>query len=155
MDKYAGKKKAAKKAAKKLEIKNILRNAALLGGASLSIGAGVKAIDYAADKGPDPFKRKLGYRRMLKESPGLTEKYDPKDVKKYYKTLFHFSERTAMDPVASSAWMKRSLQYKDVGPQTTDLKGLTDIEKGTRAMQRKPFADALSTGSLSSLSNLG
>ena len=140
---------------KKKHLKRMLRNSALLGGAGVTLAAGVKALDFVADKGPDPIKRSVGYGKMTREAPKLEKTHGTRNVRKYYNTLYHFSERTAMDPVAAAAWMKRSLQYKDIGPQTTDLKGLTDIEKASRQYKRKPFADSLSPGSLGALSNLG
>ena len=137
------------------KLKDIMQNAAVLSAAGVGLAGGVKALDTVLDKGPDPLKRRMGYAKMIGEAPELEKKYGKGNVKRYYNTLYRFSERTATDPVAAAAWMKRSLQYKDVGPQTSDIKGLSDIEKSVRTSKRKAVTDALAPSSLASLSSLG
>jgi hypothetical protein len=132
--------------------KNLLALAAV--GGTLYLGA--KAIDAATDAVVDPTSRKINLKRTLKANPDLKQ-YDKKDLKQHFRTIAHFSPRTASDPLAAGATLRRFMAYKDVGPQATDLKTLSDIEKGVADSRKSRFGvgKALEPANLSSLSSLG
>jgi hypothetical protein len=123
---------------------------ALLGG---GVGLGLKGVDVVSRALTDPLDKAKGRKRMLKVNPEL-KKENKKDLNRYYDTLFRFSPAVAGDPLAAGAWMKRALQYKDIGPQVTDIKGLSDIEVGL-AKRKQSKRGIMHPESISDLARLG
>jgi len=117
----------------------------VLGGAAAGAGEGVKAI-------VDPIRKKVGRKRMYRENPFLQHE-DKKTVEKYYDTLYRFSPSMAMDPLVSGSFMKKQLEFKDVGIQPTDLQTITNVQKAVSQSRgdsiiTKAFGGADPSGSL-------
>ena len=126
-----------------------------LGGAGLAIGAGAAAASSGCENLlRDPIKKKVGIKRMYRENDWLGNE-NPSSVKKLFNTLYTFSPRIAMDPLTSGAFMKRQLEYSDVGIQPTDIQTIANIEKAVQDRgQNEIIRSAFSGGSIGSMSGL-
>jgi len=138
-------------------LKRLGKNLAGLGLIAGAIGLGAKAASAGERAVSDPIERAVAKKRMLKANPDIKKNYTPKEITTYFRTVHAFSPKVAKDPVAAGATMRRLLAYKDVGPQSQDLQGLSTIQKNL-AQARKasgPLGDSLTTGTLSGISSLG
>jgi len=126
-----------------------------LGGAGLVLGASASAASSGfGNLIRDPIKKKVGIKRMYRENDWLSRE-DPGIVKKYYNTLFTFSPQMAMDPLTSGAFMKKQLEYRDVGIQPTDVQTLANIEKAVQDRgQNELIRGAFASGGIAGMSGL-
>ena len=111
--------------------KQVMQTALGLGSAGLVLGGASSAAEGLADAAATPIKRHLGYKRMVRDNPWIKDE-DQDTVKKFYRTLFNFSPTVAMDPMASGSFMKKQLEFKDIGIQHNDIHTLSNIEKAVR-----------------------
>lgn len=95
--------------------------AALTGGA---VNVGSDAVDSIRSK----MKHKSNLQAMLNEYPEL-KKEPKKDVSRIFRTLHKFNPDMASDPLVASSFVKRQLEFKDVGIQPTDVKTLSEVGK--------------------------
>ena len=101
------------------------------GAAGLILGGGAALASVGAQAISDPLKKRVGRNRMYRENAFLHNE-DKKTVNKYYNTLYRFSPTMAMDPLVAGSFMKKQLEFKDVGIQPTDVGTLANIEKAVR-----------------------
>jgi hypothetical protein len=104
-----------------------------IGGAMALGSAGAAKLGQAA---MDPVKKRIGFKRLMTESPELADKEDMGTLKKYYNTLFRFAPNVAMDPLTASSFMKRNLEFKEVGIQPSDISTLADITSKMKSTER-------------------
>jgi len=133
--------------------KNILKNSLVLGGAGALIGGGAALAGEIGSAIADPLKKKVGLKRMYRENSFLNRE-DSGTVSKYYDTLFRFSPTMAMDPLVSGSFMKKQLEFKDIGIQPTDIQTVSNIEKAVRdqrqhALMQQAFAPKAMSDTLS------
>ena len=70
------------------------------------------------------------YHEAVNRAPDTSPLHtDPKATRQAFNTLVHFAPHIATEPNAAGAFMKKLLEYKDIGTQPEDIKTLTDIEK--------------------------
>jgi hypothetical protein len=105
-----------------------LKTTAIVGGVGALLGAGSAGASALIQAAKDPIKKRLGKNRMYRENEWLRHE-DNKTVDKFYNTLYRFSPTMAMDPLVSGSFMKRQLEYKDVGVQPSDVSTMVNIEK--------------------------
>lgn len=135
--------------------KRVLENAAVFGGAGLLLSGGTAAAGALADAVKDPIKKRVGKNRMMRENPWLRHE-DNKTVDKYYNTLYRFAPAMAMDPLVSGSFMKKQLEYKDVGIQPTDVNTLANIQKAVgQAKQEGILARAFSPAAIDAVAGTG
>jgi len=84
----------------------------------LGLGAGLTAGGTIAaggvEKITDVLSKPIHMQSMMEQNPDLV-KYPKKDVETYFNTLQRFSPLMAADPLVSGSWMRKALQYRDVG----------------------------------------
>jgi hypothetical protein len=135
-------------------INPVFRNALLLGGAGALIGGGAAAAQNIGSAIADPLKKRVGYKRMLRENDYL-QREDPSAVGKIYDTLFRFSPTMAMDPLVSGSFMKKQLEFQDVGVQPNDLQTISNIEKAVKdRAQHEIIRSAFNPGNLANTMDL-
>lgn len=111
-----------------LATKDILWRAGVLGGAGLVIGTGAAAGNAIKDNIQGRMNHREGLRDMLARNPVL-KKADQTEVKSIYGTLFNLARPLAMDPNVSGAFVKRQLEYGDVGIQLPDAAMMIKADK--------------------------
>ena len=138
-----------------LTARNVLRNALIFGGAGALIGGGAAAANEIGSAITDPLKKRVGLKRMYRDNAFLNRE-DPKTVSKYYDTLYRFSPSMAMDPLASGSFMKKQLEFKDIGIQPTDIQTVSNIEKAVRDQQQHALmSKAFTPAAVSDAMDLG
>lgn len=128
-------------------LKEALTSAGILALTGGIVGAGAN-LAVGAERGMvGAIKKHVGYRDMLKRNPELAKEQSG-DVKSYYDTLHTLSPTMASDPNISGAFVKRQLEYRDMGVQPTDaaviLKAESDAAKANTP--RSVFGDPLGIG---------
>ena len=145
---------AAKGRSAGASISPVFKNALLLGGAGALIGGGAAAAQTMGSAIADPLKKRVGYKRMLRENEFLRHE-DPTSVNKYYSTLYRFSPTMAMDPLVAGSFMKKQLEFQDVGVQPGDLQTISNIEKAVRdKAQGEIIRSAFQPGAMSDVMDL-
>ena len=143
-----------KEAAPSSKYMTLLKNTAVLSSIPLLAGAGLGTVQHVVAKKDAKQLRELqdrtfaeAVRRAPEDSPLHT---DPKATRQAYDTLVHFAPNVATEPNAAGAFMKKLIEYKELGTQPDDVKTLTDIERNI-ANARRPgaFASGLQTGATS------
>ena len=113
----------------------VFKNALLLGSAGALIGGGAAAAQGLGSAIADPLRKRVGYKRMLRDNQFLKDE-DPGVVGKIYNTLYRFSPTMAMDPLVSGSFMKKQLEFQDIGVQPNDLQTISNIEKAVKDQSR-------------------
>ncbi len=134
--------------------KRITENVITLTGAGAALGAGGAIAVGGAEAISDPIKKGLYKKRMMKENTWMKNE-DSGTVSKMFNTLYRFSPEMAADPVVSGAFVRKGIEFKDVGIQPTDVKTLSDIQKSVS--QRKSLSKSkavFSPGDLSSMHSI-
>lgn len=135
-------------------IKNLIENTAVLTGAGLAIGGASAGISAGLDAAGNPIRKGIMRKRMMKKNPDLASA-NTKDVKSAFNTLFRFSPEMAADPNVAGAFVRKGLEFKDVGIQSSDVKTLTDIQRAVGDRKRsKAVKGIMSAEQLSSMKNL-
>ncbi len=117
------------------------------GGAAAGLGLGVSAAGDIHDAIADPLKKRSYFKKMMRENPHL-KREKPKEVKKFFNTIYKFNPTVASDPVVSGSMMKRILQFKDEGIQPQDIKVLTETRKhlaDAKGKKKNFLSDAIPT----------
>ena len=109
----------------------VFKNALLLGSAGALIGGGAAAAQGLGSAIADPLRKRVGYNRMMRENQFLKDE-NPDAVGKIYNTLYRFSPTMAMDPLVSGSFMKKQLEFQDIGVQPNDLQTISNIEKAVQ-----------------------
>lgn len=117
--------------AKAPSLKDAITQGLMLGTASAAVTGGAALTAGLTDVIGGKLQKKVGIRRMYRENPWL-DKEDKKTVSKFYDTLHRFSPNMAMDPLVAGSFMKKQLEFKDIGIQPNDLQTITSIEKAKR-----------------------
>ena len=113
------------------DLKSVARTAAQLGAVGLLLSGGAAAAQGLVGAIKDPIKKRLGRNRMYRENNWLRHE-DKGTVDKYFSTLFRFAPTMAMDPLVSGSFMKKQLEFKDIGIQPTDVSTLANIQKAVK-----------------------
>jgi hypothetical protein len=97
---------------------------AALAGAGLVTGGAIGAGAY------ESIRSKLAegnrFRAMLKDNPDLRDKPE-KDVKKMFDIVHDISPDLTKSPVVAGAFVRKAMEYKDVGVAPASVKELADI----------------------------
>lgn len=137
------------------EAKKTLTNALILGGVGVGIGAGATALDAGSKAVSDPVHRHFAFKQVEKKNPWLKD-HDKELVHSYYKTLFNFAPSMAKDPLVAGSFLKRQLEYKDIGPQAADLQTITNIDNAIRDRKTKSLlSNSFGSGSIKSMHGVG
>ena len=146
---------AKKMLAKSPTTKKVLENAAVFGGAGLLLSGGAAAASALANAVKDPIKKRVGKNRMMRENSWLQHE-DKGTVNKYYNTLYRFAPNMAMDPLVAGSFMKKQLEYKDIGIQPSDVNTLVNIQKSVRDQRGDGLlASAFKPSGISEIRGLG
>lgn len=92
--------------------------AAVLAGTALAT-RGIEAIHHRVTQGPR-------FRRMLNENPDLKGKKE-KDVRQMFEIIHQMSPELTKHPVVAGAFVRKAMEYKDVGVSPASVKELVDI----------------------------
>lgn len=106
---------------------------------ALMVGLGVVGVSIAADAIIKFFKSQYKeyksqdyYQKMLEAHPQLLQE-DPKEVARYWESLYHFAPHMAEDPLAAGAYITQSLRRLSGeqlgGPPPDTFATLADIQK--------------------------
>ena len=135
----------------KPRVKALAEGALLLGGAGAALKAGSAIATSGGDAATDPIRKSFYKRRMYKENDWLKSE-DQTAVKRVFNTLYRFSPEMAADPSVSAAFVRKGLEFKDVGIQSQDVKTLADIQSAVakRKSDRRD-SSVLSPNNLKSL----
>ena len=127
-----------------------------LGLAGVAIGAGGAAAQAGYSGIKDPLMRGVGFKRMMREeSNQWMQNESSGKLKKLHKTLYRFSPKMALDPLVSGAFMKKQLEFEDVGIHQNDLATIANIEKAVRdAGSKELMTQAFSGSGISGLGGL-
>jgi len=127
-----------------------------LGLAGVAIGAGGAAAQTGYKGVKDPLMRNVGFKRMMREEGNQwMQNESAGKLKKLHKTLYSFSPKMALDPLVSGAFMKKQLEFEDVGIQQNDLATIANIEKAVRdAGSKELMSQAFSGSGISGLGGL-
>jgi len=117
--------------AKSRSMADAMRQGLMLGGASAALTGGAALASGLTNVIGGALQKKVGIRRMYRENAWL-DKEDKKDVEKFYSTLHRFAPSMAMDPLVSGSFMKKQLEFKDIGVQPNDLQTIANIERAQR-----------------------
>ena len=127
-----------------------------LGLAGVAIGAGGAAAQSGYKGIKDPLMRGVGFKRMMREEDNQWMQNESKSkLKKLHKTLYRFSPKMALDPLVAGAFMKKQLEFEDVGIQPNDLSTIANIEKAVAdAGSKELMTQAFSGSGISGLGGL-
>lgn len=120
-----------------------------IGIASAALAGGAAVANSLTDVVGGAMQKKIGIRRMYRDNPWL-ENEDKSTVSKFYSTLHRFAPSMAMDPHVAGSYMKKQLEFQDIGVQPNDLQTLTNIEKAksdvrANSIMSQAFGSGLAT----------
>jgi len=99
-------------------------------GLAAAAGAGLVTGGALAAGGYEALRSRLSsggrFRAMLKDNPDLRDKPE-KDVKKMFDIVHDVSPDLTKSPVVAGAFVRKAMEYKDVGVAPASVKELADI----------------------------
>lgn len=119
----------------------IARKALLLGAVGAGIGGGAAALSGAMDKAENHISKNRNFEAALKANPTLRE-FKQEDLKSAYDALHRFSPEIAKEPLATGAFLRRSMLFKDEGIQPNDVKTLVDVRKALAESRKSEGASS-------------
>ncbi len=127
---------------------------AALAGAALVAGGAAGAGLYESIRSKLSEGRR--FKAMLKENPDLRDKPE-RDVKKMFNIVHDISPDLTRSPVVAGAFVRKAMEYKDVGVAPASVKELADINLALAKArgEKGGYGGLLRNVALTSASHLG
>lgn len=105
----------------------------------LGVGVGLaalKGIDYGIRQGMASFEDKktgqsaeANFEIVYAREPSIN-RYPKDEARRYFETLLHFAPHMAIEPIATTSWLKEALEWKEQGtePHRDLIKSLAETQ---------------------------
>jgi hypothetical protein len=104
------------------------------------VGTGISAIKGKIDQARLTSRLENSYQKVMQSSPGSILSENKAEAREAFDTLAHFAPHIAMEPHAARAFIIKVVGFKQ-GPQASDLKDITEVERNMIGAGRNTFND--------------
>jgi hypothetical protein len=105
-----------------------------------TVAAGIGAGGYLAARGTSALYSKMTERKrfnkMLEKNPDL-KAYPKEEVQEFFTIVHDYSPELTKSPLVAGAFVRKNMEYKDLGVSPASIKELVDISKNISTIRKE------------------